>query len=225
MTDWWTERASGVIGPPPEGAGDPEPAPPPVVLPPVDSASEPESTGAASDDESGGRRVKLIAGAAAVLLAGALAVNAVGGDAAPTPVAEHGPVAEVDPIEELPPAGGPPIEAARRTDPTATVEPPPAAPAVVTLTVRPAGRGRVGAVVEVTIRNATDAPVVVMASLLRGDGRPAIVGEGTLAPGARTIAAGETAVGTVEFADARMPARVILVDLDGEVVAASGHAG
>ena len=53
--------------------------------------------------------------------------------------------------------------------PRSSVEP-------VTLTIEPQGKGRVGAVMEVAIVNNSDEPITLMASLILGDGRTAIVG-------------------------------------------------
>jgi hypothetical protein len=91
---------------------------------------------------------------------------------------------------------------------------------VVTLSATPSGSGSVGAIVKLTVVNNTDEAVVVMSSMVKGDGRPAVIGEGTLAPGSRRVEPGETA--TVEFATKKAPAQVALVDLSGNVVAASG---
>jgi hypothetical protein len=57
--------------------------------------------------------------------------------------------------------------------------------------------------------------------MVKGDGHSAIVGEGTLAPGSRTVQPGETVTGTVEFSTAAAPHQVALLDLSGNVVAAS----
>ena len=89
------------------------------------------------------------------------------------------------------------------------------------MTAVPDGTGSVGAIVKLTIRNGTDETVVVMSSMVKGDSRPAVIGEGTLAPGSRRIEPGETATGTVEFAAKKAPSQVILTDLGGNVVAAS----
>jgi hypothetical protein len=117
---------------------------------------------------------------------------------------------------DLPPAGAGPAEA-------------PAAPQgrvsestdgkVVTLTSSPSGTGRIGAVVRVRIHNGTDGRITLLPNLLRGDDRPGIVGEGTLAPGAKVIEPGGTVEGTVEFAVGEQPEQVILTDLNGSIVA------
>lgn len=75
---------------------------------------------------------------------------------------------------------------------------------------------------EVTITNSTEEAMVVMSSMVKGDGRSAVIGEGTLAPGSRRIEPGETATGTVEFAAKKAPIQIALMDLSGNVVAASG---
>jgi hypothetical protein len=92
---------------------------------------------------------------------------------------------------------------------------------VVTLTAVPAGRGEVGVLVEVTIRNDTEDAMTIMPSMMKGDGNSAMVGEGTLAPGSRRIEPGETVAGTIEFAAGEAPAQIVLTDLSGNVVAAS----
>ncbi|MFE0472467.1 hypothetical protein ACFW2V_12720 [Streptomyces sp. NPDC058947] len=74
-----------------------------------------------------------------------------------------------------------------------------------------------------TIRNNTDEPFTALATLVQGDGRPAVVGEGTLAPGARVVNPGETVEGTVEFSVGVTPRQVTLWDLSGNLVAASGE--
>jgi hypothetical protein len=89
------------------------------------------------------------------------------------------------------------------------------------LSAAPVGKGQVGVVMKVTIRNSTDEQVTVLATMVKGDGRPAIVGEGTLAPGLRTIEPGEVVEGTVEFSTNTAPHQVALLDLSGDLVAAS----
>lgn len=91
----------------------------------------------------------------------------------------------------------------------------------ITLEVHPSGKGRVGAIVDVTIHNNTDRSLTVLATLMKGDGRPAVVGEGTLAPGSRAVEPGETVEGTLEFASTKAPSQVALFDLSGNLLAAS----
>src|SRR5690606_8765651 len=85
-------------------------------------------------------------------------------------------------------------------------------PKTVTLSATPAGVGQVGAIVKVTITNNTDSAVIIMPSMVKGDGRAAVVGEGTLAPGSREVQPGETVTGTVEFASQKAPGQAVLVD-------------
>jgi hypothetical protein len=96
-----------------------------------------------------------------------------------------------------------------------------AAEKVATITATSSGKGQIGAVVEVSIHNGTDDTLTVMPSLVKGDGRPAVIGEGTLAPGILRIEPGATGRGTVEFASGKAPSQIALVDLAGNVVAAS----
>jgi hypothetical protein len=96
------------------------------------------------------------------------------------------------------------------------------APKVVSLSAVASGSGSVGAVMEVTITNDTDDTILVMSSMVKGDGQAAIIGEGTLAPGSRTVGPGEEVTGTVEFAAKNAPSQVVLMDIGGNVVAANG---
>lgn len=162
------------------------------------------------------RRKTLILGAAGAAIVGALvftmmpdgSAKAPGGSVAPSSATEEG---------FLPAAGSGPSEAVQGDIGTPTSR----APGVVTMTAVPDGTGSAGAIVKLTIRNGTDETVVVMSSMVKGDSRPAVIGEGTLAPGSRRIEPGETATGTVEFAAKKAPSQVILTDLGGNVVAAS----
>lgn len=127
---------------------------------------------------------------------------------------------------DLPAAGGGPLETAPAASSgqgkKQTAAKRRVAAKAVSLEAAPAGKGRVGALVKVTIHNNTDEPVTVLASLVKGDGnRPAMVGEGTLAPGSRTIEPGQSATGTVEFSSTVAPHQIALLDWAGTVVAAS----
>lgn len=175
--------------------------------------------------------VKVVGGAAGALIVGLFALNALsdgGGEKAEQPVAasagqsdELPPAGGGAPQGDLLPAGGGPAQAPQdnaKSDQDPRAE---QVPREVTLTASPAGRGRVGSVMEISIRNNTGKPLTVMATLVRGDGRSGVVGEGTLAPGSRVVEPGQTAQGTVEFSSSTTPHQVALVDLSGNVVAAS----
>lgn len=167
------------------------------------------------------RRKTLIVGAVGAVLAGLVIFTVMpDGDTARNP----GPVAsELNPEDFPPPAGEAPQEAAGEVPLTGEGPAEAAAPVErsVRLTTSPAGRGDTGALVKVTIQNDTESTVTVMSSLLQGDGRSAMVGEGTLAPGSRRIDPGETVQGTVEFVTSKPPTQIVLTDLSGEVVASS----
>ncbi|MCP9209680.1 hypothetical protein [Streptomyces cucumeris] len=77
-------------------------------------------------------------------------------------------------------------------------------------------------VMKVKIHNGSDEALTVLATLIKGDGRSAIAGEGTLAPGARGVEPGETVEGTVEFSSGVAPRQIVLLDLSGDVVATGG---
>jgi hypothetical protein len=212
MTDWWnTDREeprgeSVRVEPKPEWRPESEPAAP--------AAPEPEAMTVATPPD---RRKKLLLGAAGAAVAGTILFSAVphGGS---DPTALPGASATAAQSGDLPAAGGGPGEPSSAPQPSAT----PVAAKVVTMTVAPSGTGRVGAVVKVTIHNGTDDAITVMSSMMKGDDRSAVLGEGTLAPGARAVQPGETVTGTVEFATKEPPAQVILFDIGGNVVAASG---
>jgi hypothetical protein len=210
MTDWWdTDREeprgeSVCVEPEPERHPAPEPVTPP----------EPEPEVAATPPD---RRKKLLLGAAGAAVVGVILFSTV----------PHGessssgfPAASVTTPQgdSLPAAGGGmPVTGSDAPQPSAT----PVAAKVVTMTVNPSGSGRVGAVVKVTIHNGTDSAITVMSSMMKGDDRSAVLGEGTLAPGARAVQPGETVVGTVEFATKQPPVQIVLFDIGGNVVAAS----
>ena len=160
------------------------------------------------------RRKALIAGAAGAAVAGILVFAVMPeGSAGGTPGPAASPVSTQEGF--LPAAGSGPSEAARDRSEDPAIK----APKLVTVTAAPSGTGSVGAIVELTIHNGTDEVVVVMSSMVKGDGRPAVIGEGTLAPGSRKIEPGETVSGTVEFAAKKEPLQILLMGLDGSVVA------
>jgi hypothetical protein len=168
--------------------------------------------------------MKVVGAAAGVVVAGILVaqgISGAGGNSEKPPAS-----VSASQGEDLPAAGGGPenaLPAAGGGQPSTKLEQqsPSPAPKVVTLKAAPSGKGRVGAMVSVTIHNGTDEPVTVLATMMKGDGRPAIVGEGTLAPGSRTVQPGETVTGTVEFSTAAAPHQVALLDWSGNIVAAS----
>src|SRR5690606_2804349 len=221
-TDWWSTQTANTTEMPKRE--DIPPAPQPV--PPPSPAPTPEPATAAEEPSSSarGKAVKVMSGVAGALIIGALALSATSGggeggqDSSVTASAESG---------DLPPAGGGvessdlPAAGAGPDSPPQQADAPEQTSGGVTLGVDPSGRGRIGAVVNVTISNETGKPLMVMATLVQGDGRPAVVGEGTLAPGSRTVQPGETVSGTVEFAANAAPRQVALLDLSGNVVAAN----
>jgi len=158
------------------------------------------------------RKRRLALSAASAAMAGAVIFMAMPDDgnatAPQSPTASQG--------EELPPAGAGSAEAA--VSPQGKVAES-ASSKAVTLVSSPSGTGRVGAVVKVRIHNGTDGRITLLPNLLRGDDHPGIVGEGTLAPGAKVIEPGGTAEGTVEFAFSEQPGQVVLADLNGNIVA------
>lgn len=221
-TDWWSVKPVGAgerleNDAPPQGPG-PQPIP-------ASPAPPPETTFEEERPASGGSRskaVKVVGGIAGAVVAGSLLLSTVGGDDGKN---EKPPAsAPVESGLDLPAAGGgvdgeeSPQGQGQATDTPETV-----APKKVTLTSTPAGKGRVGAIVKLTIRNGTDEPFTALATLIQGDGRPAVVGEGTLAPRARIVNPGETIEGTVEFAVGAAPRQVALWDLSGNLVAASNE--
>jgi len=176
---------------------------------PQEEREEPEAGLSQKPD----RRRTLLLGAAGAAAVGVLVFTMMPddqtGSAAPPAASQEG---------FLPAAGGGPSEATQDASGSPVVQ----APKVVTVTALPDGSGSVGALVRLTIHNGTDEAVVVMSSMVKGDGRPAVIGEGTLAPSSRRIEPGETASGTVEFASKKAPAQVLLMDFSGNVVASSG---
>lgn len=160
------------------------------------------------------RRGKSLAlGAAGVALAGAALFMAMpdGGDAGKAVSGQQAPSQG----EYLPPAGDVPTEAAQ--EPGSASQ----APQVVTVEVLSSKPGPIGVVVELAITNGTGEAMVVMSSMVKGDGQSAVIGEGTLAPGSREVVPGGTVTGTVEFAAKKQPAQVVLLDFSGNVVAVS----
>lgn len=217
MTDWWrTEypqaQGESLLAVSNRTEEPTPPDPPPAAPPPV--REEPEPTRQAGRPR--GRTVRIVGGVAGIALIGALTVNATsaGGE-------EESPsVTPSEQVEAFPAAGGgpeirPPVSNSPQKGSSTTPQ------GGVTLTATPSGKGRVGAVMKLSIHNSTDDSLTVLATLVEGDGRPAIVGEGTLAPGSTIIEPGETAIGTVEFSSDRPPEQVVLLDLSGDVVVTS----
>lgn len=185
-----------------------------------DSEPEPEGVAAGEEPQPGieprRKAKKLACGAAGAIVVGLLAVSGVSGGSeskGPEPASAKWVQSPAVAYEGLPAAGGGPAEAAENAPSVAPVK------REVTLTAAPAGRGRVGAVVAVSVHNGTDSPVMVLASLVKGDGHPGVVGEGTLSPGSRVIAPGDTAEGSIEFPVDAAPSQVVLVDLKGNIIA------
>lgn len=183
---------------------------------PVPAAPEPNPSLSKPD-----RRKSLILGAAGAAVAGILvfAMMPDGSPEVPTGAASS---PEVQQGDSLPAAGGGPAEGAQDREETNAAPASKAPPKTVVLSASHEGYGQVGAIVKVTITNNTENAIIVMSSMVKGDGRPAVLGEGTLAPGSRSIEPGETATGTIEFATKKPPAQIILMDIGGNVVAASG---
>jgi hypothetical protein len=219
MTDWWNTSAPRQEGEPvraePAIGWDPEPMPSMPASPPEPPAQQEEPEAQKPD-----RRKSLLLGAAGAAAVGVLVFTVMPHDGS-TPADVPG-VSASSSVGDFPPAaGGGPSEGAQDRAEESRA-PAPQKPKVVTLSATPSGSGSVGAIVKLTVVNNTDEAVVVMSSMVKGDGRPAVIGEGTLAPGSRRVEPGETATGTVEFATKKAPAQVALVDLSGNVVAASG---
>lgn len=172
--------------------------------------------------------VKVMGGVVGAMAVGALIFNASsggGGEQNPSAVASSEQGEELPPAGDaiqdgdLPAAGGGPQPSRQEEEPVRQTKQP--ARRGVTLTASPSGKGSVGAIVKISVRNDTEKPLTLMATLVRGDGRSGIVGEGTLAPGSRVVEPGGTAEGTVEFSAATAPHQVALVDLSGNIVALS----
>lgn len=231
-TDWWNTQTPTTGEDTGRPAGE-EPSrqrsEPPVH--PLPTPNEPGNSGPEGGQTSQSKAKKVVGGVAVAVVAGALLFGSCGkggeGDAtAPqaTTMTESEvdgffpPAGDGDPEADLPAAGGSPQgEVSRET----VRQPEQQAASTVTITAEPSGKGRIGSVVTVTIRNGTSSPLTVLASLVKGDGRPAVVGEGTLAPGSRVVQPGESTQGTVEFASAQAPNQVALVDLSGNLIAMS----
>lgn len=223
-TDWWSEaRTSGD-----RADGSPQAAAPIAALDseyPASPPPVPEPEEESGERASNGKAMKVMGLAVGAVVAGLVILNsASGGDEPDRKASPSAPAPAAD--GDLPAAGGVPQGGAT---PVASGEPSarhsgskPAPAPKVTLDATPSGTGRVGAIVKVTIHNGTADPVTVLSSMVKGDGRPAVVGEGTLAPGSRSIQPGETATGTVEFSSKAAPEQIALVDLSGNVVAVSG---
>lgn len=220
--EWWNL--------PKDEAGETEPrkAVPVEQAKPVrpSEPTEESKTTEAEEKAKSDRRQTLFVGAVGAVLVGAVLLIALpDGDNKKDPA----PVASVlDPADFPPPAGEVPREAAADEVPlTGDKEKEPVKPVeetveeAVLLTAVPAGQGDTGALVKVTISNNTESTITVMSSMMQGDGRSAMVGEGTLAPGSRRIDPGETAEGTVEFVTKKPPQQIVLTDLSGGIVASS----
>lgn len=207
MTNWWEVDPMSHEG----ETAHPEPD---RNLEPIAPARPEPAEEVTSDAAPPDRRRGLLLGAAGAAIVGAVLFVSLphdGSSPASLPVtpttASQG--------SDLPAAGGQQSPEAQSAS-TAPV------PKVVTMVLEPAGTGRVGAVMKVAIHNGTDSAIVVLPSMMKGDDRPALLGEGTLAPNAREVEPGKTAIGTVEFAAKKPPAQVVLFDTGGNVVAASG---
>lgn len=222
-SEWWRVPKSSKDGTVPRDTKPLKPVQALVLteMPRIKDPEEPSAKAEVSETEKPDRRRSLIIGAVGAALVGIVVFAAMpdGGPDGNPAVVE----ATTSPETFLPPAGGMPSGAADEVPMSSEESRKPAAPAegVVALLAEPAGKGDTGALVKVTIRNGTDDAVVVMSSMMRGDGRSAMVGEGTLAPGSRKIGPGETATGTVEFVAKKPPSQVVLMDLSGKVVATS----
>lgn len=213
MTDWWSTGTPAAE----EARVEPEtswsPPPEPRAAPRIPETVSPEEPEKAPVPD---RRRGILLGAAGAAVAGVIVFAVVPhGDSAPSGL--PAPSATARQEGSLPAAGAGPAGASQ-TSQTPSRQ---AAPKVVTMTADPSGTGRVGAVVKVTIHNGTDNAITVMSSMMKGDDRSAVLGEGTLAPGARQVEPGETVTGTVEFAVKQAPSQVVLFDIGGNVVAAS----
>lgn len=214
--EWWQNPGGGtsVVEPRKETPLEPE-----VHV--VPDSEKPDSAEEVIDEKSKkpDRRRSIIIGAAGAALAGIVLLTAMPDDTSTPP---PGVTTTMAPDTFLPPAGGNPRESTE--DPIAagpTGEEAMAVANIVTLTAKSAGQGETGALMNVVIRNDTDSTITVMSSMMRGDNRSAMVGEGTLAPGARTVEPGETAEGTIEFSTKKPPSQIVLLDLSGGVVAAN----
>lgn len=223
-TDWWnTAQSSGERPEGPTQATAPIPTPAPER--PASPPPAPESEDEGGEGASNGKAMKVMGLAVGAVVAGLVILNSTSGGDEPDRKASSSASAPAE-AGDLPAAGSLPQGG---TTPVASDEPSarqsdsePAPAPKVTLDAVPSGTGRVGAVVKVTIHNGTADPVTVLSSMVKGDGRPAVVGEGTLAPGSRSIQPGETATGTVEFSSKAAPEQIALLDLSGNVVAVSG---
>lgn len=207
MTDWWNTDEQARESEPVRVAVMPERLPElgPVITPEPEVGPNP----AVPSD----RKRKLILGAAGAAVVGIVLFSALPHEGS-TPSGPPAASVAAPQGGDLPAAGGGSAE-------TPSAPQTPVAAKVVTMTATASGTGRVGAVMKVTIHNGTDDTITVMSSMMKGDDRSAVLGEGTLAPGARPVQPGETVTGTVEFATKQPPAQVVLFDIGGNVVAAS----
>ena len=219
--DWWNTPPT----PPEEDTSAPDSLrvpDAPVGLPTI--AQEPDRGEQISTSSPRVKASKIVGGVTGGIIAGVLIVQGIsGGDGGNEVVPAPG---SAESREGLPTAGDRPKDRLPATDGATTDnqkdQPSTTSRNVVTLTAAPSGKGRVGAVMKVSIRNNTDEPVTVLATMIKGDGRPAIAGEGTLAPNSRTVQPNEEAEGTVEFSASTAPQQVALLDLSGNVMAVSG---
>lgn len=219
MTDWWNteprQSAEGHTAVPVAIGWDPEPEPAAPVR--SEEPSAPEESGEKKPD----RRKGILLGAAGAAVAGILVFAVMPDGGAGASAGTTGPSVVSGQDGGLPAAGGGPGGAAGGTPEESPTRTSVQKPKMVTLSATPAGVGQIGAIVKVTVTNNTDSAVIIMPSMVKGDGRAAVVGEGTLAPGSREVQPGETVTGTVEFASQKTPGQIALMDLGGDVVAAS----
>lgn len=208
MTDWWREENDPQDAPLAQAPGwtaeEPVTAEPQQELP-VDPVEVPRSR----------KKGAVIAAVAVVAVAGGFWLTSSDGE--PRPTAE---APAVQPGELFPAAGGGPTEAAS-VDAERGV---PSAVAVEGVALRKGDgkAGRTGVLVELTVTNRTNRPLILSANLFVGDGRTGMVGEGTLAPGSRTVPPGGEAKGTVEFAGLKSVTQIVLSDFQGLILATAG---
>lgn len=206
--DWWSAAAD-----------EREPGGPQkfqeIHLEPVTPAL-PEPEPEEEQDEPTDRRRGLAAGAALTAVAGIAVYLMMPNAEKPQEDRPSTPVASRSSF--LPAAGGGPSSAPRVT-PSRTVL------NQVTVLVKPSGKGNAGWSMSVSVINGTQENLTFSASMMRSnEGYPGIIGEGTLAPGARTVEPGGVARGTVEFSGSLPPLGVSLLSLSGNVVA-TGRVG
>lgn len=218
MTEsWWQrEKSDDVMW------GEPIPARTDSAMPPgsPENPDPPPATprGHVAERVSGKKRVlRVSTGVATVALVGAILVNATTSDGETSRAPKPGSSAqEVLPISEkgdlFPAAGG-------DRDSREPIKPDLPVMTGVALFSKVVGSGQTGVLIEMTIENNTDATIMLMSSMFKADGRSGMVGEGTLAPGSRTLGTGEVVTGTVEFAADGLPAQIVLLAIDGRAIA------